>query len=65
VAKELGRREMWVYYFLCERDTANGKPRHAINHTLLHEIARQKGYKRGWAWWKAQELEKAMEEKAG
>lgn len=62
VAKELGRREMWVYHFLCERDTRDGKPRHAINHTLLHEIARQKGFKRGWAWFKAQELAEQMEE---
>jgi hypothetical protein len=62
VAKELGRREMWVYHLLTSRDLKDGAPRHAINHTLLHEIARQKGYKRGWAWFKAQELAEQMEE---
>lgn len=63
VADELGRMPMWVYHLLASRDLKDGKPRRAINHTLLHEIGRIKGYKRGWAWFKAQELEKQMEEK--
>jgi hypothetical protein len=50
IADELGRREMWVYWMLTREE------RKTINVTLLHEICRQRGYKPGWAWWKAKEI---------
>lgn len=49
IAEKLGRRELWVYHQLCE-------DRYTVNHTLLHEIARIKGYKPGWAWFAGKKL---------
>lgn len=51
VATELGRSPMWVYHFLVERTGAR-----AVNVPLLHEIARQKNYAKGWIWYKMKEL---------
>ena len=42
VARKLGRNPLWVYWKLSKR-------RRTVNVPLLHEIARQKGYKPGWA----------------
>ena len=56
VAKELGRDPMWVYWRLSE-------DRETVNVTLLHEIARQAGYKPGWAWYRRQLVEKDLEKK--
>lgn len=61
VATELGRSPMWVYWHCVERDPGG---RRAVNIPLLHEIARQKGYKKGWAWWKRQEIERGIKESA-
>lgn len=49
LARELGNDPMWVYHRLSEG-------RVSVNVTLLCEIGRQLGYKRGWAWFKAKEL---------
>ena len=43
LARILGQQPMWVYHRLC-------KDKYMVNSTLLHEIARQKGYKPGWCW---------------
>jgi hypothetical protein len=51
IAELRGRSAMWCYHRL----NAN---RHLVNVTLLHEIARQKKYKPGWAWMKKNELER-------
>ena len=59
VAEELGRAPMWVYWHLVERDA----PRLTVNVTLLHEIARQKGYKPGWVWWKRKQIEEGVRER--
>lgn len=59
VASELGRREMWVYWHLCEREPT----RRGVNIPLLHEIARQRGYKPGWAWFKRKQIEQGIKEK--
>jgi len=44
IAKELGRKPMWVYYRLTEEMKAM-----AVQAPLLYEIARQLGYKPQWA----------------
>ena len=49
VAKEIGRHPLWVYWKLSER-------RRTVNVSLLHEIARQKGYKPGWAHYQYQKI---------
>jgi superfamily II DNA or RNA helicase len=60
IAEELGRSPMWVYWHLVERE----QPRHrGVNVPLLHEIARQKDYKPGWAWYKRKEIERGIREK--
>jgi superfamily II DNA or RNA helicase len=45
----LGRSPIWVYHLLSEN-------RHLINVPLLHEIARIKKYKPGWAYFQKQRL---------
>jgi superfamily II DNA or RNA helicase len=70
VAEELGHAPMWVYWHLTE---AENKRRHETGHgdrltvnvPLLYEIARQKGYQRGWAWHKQQDIKKGIKEKEG
>jgi len=49
-ARLAGKPVMWVYHVL-------NSNKHLVNATLLHEIARQLGYKPGWAWMKRKELE--------
>jgi len=51
IASELGYSPMWVYQRLTEGSKL-------INVTLLHEIARQKKYKTGWAWYQKKRLER-------
>ena len=60
IAKMIDRRPMWVYFTLAE--SAGFK--HAVCHPLLHEIARQNGYKPGWVWMKVQELKAGKKENA-
>lgn len=57
VAEEIGRAPMWVYHHICEgRMTASV--------SLVHAIARIKGYKPGWAWFKIKELREGRKEEA-
>ena len=59
IAKRLNRAVMWVYFVLCEKTyTPEMKQQGIINIPLLHEIARQEGYKPGWVWFKRKDLEK-------
>ncbi len=69
VAKELGRAPMWVYHWLLEQENKKRKEegkaeRLTINAPLLYEIARQAGYKTGWAYFKMQDLKKGIKEEA-
>jgi len=57
IAKEIGRRELWVYHRL--NIDSNGEPLKMVNQTLLYEIARIKGYKPGWAWYASKKLKEA------
>jgi len=50
IADELGYRELWVYHRLVEAG------RHTVNVTILHEIARVRGYKPGWAYFAAKKI---------
>lgn len=50
IADELGYRELWVYHRLVETS------RHSVNVTILHEIARIRGYKPGWAYFAAKKI---------
>jgi hypothetical protein len=49
VALLIGRQPMWVYHRL-------NNNKYLVNKPLLHEIARQKGYRPGWVWMKTKEL---------
>jgi superfamily II DNA or RNA helicase len=49
VAKELRYSDMWVY-----RKLTRGK--YLVNRSLLHEIGRQRGHKKGWAWFQAKRI---------
>ena len=51
MASELGRKPLWVFHFLTEK---SGKK--AVNFPLLFEIARQKGYSKGWPYMVAKDL---------
>lgn len=69
VAEELGRASMWVYWHLTEvenkrRHEVGKADRLTVNVPLLYEIARQKGYKSGWAWHKQQEIKDGIRERA-
>jgi hypothetical protein len=69
IAAELGRAPMWVYHHLLEQENkkrkeAGKEPRLTVNTPLLYEIARQSGYKNGWAYFKIQELRKERVEEA-
>jgi len=55
IADELNYNIMWVYKKFTENDKI-------INSPLLHEIARIKKYKKGWAYFKTQELKKYRSE---
>ena len=70
IAQDLGYATMWVYHRLNQDkeidkphpelldDEGTYKPaRIAVNIPLLHEIARQKGHKPGWAYFKKKELQ--------
>lgn len=50
IADELGRSVMWVYWALTTED------RLTVNHPLLAEIARQKGFKAGWTYFAAKRI---------
>jgi len=54
IADELGNSLLWVYFELTKKD------RKSINVPLLHEIARQKEYKAGWAWHAKREIQKRL-----
>lgn len=54
LANRIGRQPMWVYWRLCA-----GKK--AVQPSVLHEIARQKKYKPGWAHFKARDVQKRIE----
>jgi hypothetical protein len=54
IADELGRSIMWVYFKLTSED------RKTVNVPLLYEIARQKKYKPGWAYYKMKDLKNKM-----
>jgi superfamily II DNA or RNA helicase len=49
VALAIGRQPMWVYHVLNQN-------KYLVNKPLLHEIARQKGYRPGWVWMKTKEM---------
>lgn len=55
VAEELGNNVLWVYWKLTKEN------RKSINVPLLHEIARQKKYKAGWAWYQAKKIRERAE----
>jgi len=52
IAESLGYNIMWTYWRLTDES------RKTVNIPLLHEIARQKGFKKGWVFFKMQELKK-------
>lgn len=54
IANELGRDPMWVYWKLA-------KDRLTVQVSILHEIARQRGYKPGWAWFKKKMIKERLE----
>lgn len=54
IADELGNQPMWVYHKL------NGEGRRSVNVSLLEEISRQKGFKRGWSWVQREKLKGRM-----
>lgn len=63
IADELNRSVMWVYHVLSESKVSpDGKPdkNKAINITLLHMIAKIKGYKKGWTWYQKKRLERRI-----
>jgi superfamily II DNA or RNA helicase len=51
IADELGRQPMWAYHLVSEG-------RATVNVSLVHAIAKVKGYKPGWVWFKITELRK-------
>ena len=53
-ADELGNSAMWVYWKLTQES------RKSINVSLLHEIARQKNYKAGWAWYQKNKIKRSL-----
>jgi superfamily II DNA or RNA helicase len=53
LAEETGRSPIWIYWYLSEG-------RKTVNVKLLFEIARQKNYKKGWAYWQKKEIEKKL-----
>jgi hypothetical protein len=57
IAAELGRKPLWVYYFLVPESQMT------INVPLLFEIGRQCGFKNGWVYYVKKELEKRRSEK--
>jgi len=59
---------MWVYWRLTEMENkkrveAGKSERLTVNVPLLHEIARVRGYKNGWCFFKQKEIQKGMKEK--
>lgn len=61
IAENLGRNPLWVYYKLTEYVDETGSPvrRQSVNIPLLHEIARQKGFKPGWVHYQSERLKGA------
>lgn len=57
IAEELGNSVMWVYWKLTQES------RKSINVSLLHEIARQKNYKAGWAWHQKNKIKTTIQKK--
>ncbi len=56
IASRTGRNPLWAYWVLSEG-------RASVNVTLLHEIARQKGFKKGWAWFQQKEIRERLEKR--
>ena len=54
IATDTGRQPLWVYWEL-------SRDRVTVNVPLLHEISRQKGYKKGWTNFAVKSIEKRME----
>ena len=54
IAKELGHAALWVYWKFTPPD------RKSVNVSLLHEIARQSGFKAGWAWHQQKNIKKKI-----
>jgi hypothetical protein len=57
MAEDLGRSPMWVYWRLAEG-------RRTVNVPLIHEIARQKGYKPGWAYFRKRVIVEKLQAEA-
>jgi DNA repair protein RadD len=55
IADELGRQPMWAYHLVSEG-------RATVNVSLVHAIAKVKGYKPGWVWFKIKDLRKGIKE---
>jgi len=51
IAESLGHDAMWVYHRVSAEMLA-------VNWPMLYAIAKVKGYKKGWPWYQAKELEK-------
>lgn len=58
IAEQCGYSVMWVYWRLTDES------RLTVNVPLLHEIQRQKGYKRGWAFFKGERIKEKLRRKA-
>ena len=56
VADDLGRKPFWVYWVLSEG-------MNSVNVPVLHEIARIKKYKPGWAYFKGKEISEKLEQR--
>lgn len=58
IADELGRSKLWVYWYLSEKEN-----KRAVNVPLLHEIARQSGFKPGWVFFQTKRIREGLKEK--
>jgi superfamily II DNA or RNA helicase len=57
IARELKRNEMWVYWRL-------SAGMRTVNVPVLSEIARQKGYKPGWVYFRRKDIRKRLDREA-
>jgi len=63
IAEELGRSAMWVYHVLTKAKIIPAQQQEknkAIDIPLLYIIAKIKNYKKGWVWFKRNELERKV-----
>jgi superfamily II DNA or RNA helicase len=58
IATQLGYNYFWVYHRVCEKEFV-------VDVRLLSAIARAKGFKKAWVYYKRDELKARMKEKAG